>query len=248
MSWDALSWAAKQRVGKAADKLVLLALAERHNPESGVAYPSVAWLAEFGSLNRKTVIAALDRLEAAGLIADSGERKGKTLQIKAYRLALETVPKTEQSQKRNSSTFSFKESQKRDTDTVREPVGSEAKASSPKRARATFPAPDGVPVETWNDFLASPKRRKAGMNATAYAGIKNNLKILAEHGFPPGEMIALAVERGWVTVRLDWVKNNGQGNARTNGMGRHQPNDGLSATSRAALAVFGASNQRPVPQ
>lgn len=107
---------------------------------------------------------------------------------------------------------------------------SEAKASS------RYPAPDGVPDETWEDFLNSPKRKKAGMSGTAYSGIRNNLIELAEHGYPPGEMIALAVERGWTTVKLKWVENDGQRNS----LGRHQPaNDGFSSTARAANAVFG---------
>ena len=99
MSFAALAWASKQSTGRASDKLVLYGLADRHNEEADLAYPSVAWLCEFGDLNRKTVIAALARLEAAGIITDSGQRVGKTGQIKAYKLALETVPKTEQSQK-----------------------------------------------------------------------------------------------------------------------------------------------------
>lgn len=107
--------------------------------------------------------------------------------------------------------------------------GSEAKASSP------YIAPPGVPDETWADFLKSPKRKKAGMSPTAYAGICNNLNDLAEHGYPPGAMIALAVERGWTTVKLEWVQND----KRTNSLGRHQPDDGLSPTTRAARAVFG---------
>jgi hypothetical protein len=170
------------------------------------------------------------------LIADSGERTGKTLQIKAYRLALETVPKTEQSQKRNSSDFSRKQSQKRDTDTVREPVGSEAKASSPK-PRAKFPAPDGVPEEVWKDFLASPKRRKAGMSATAYAGITNNLRTLAEHGYPPGKMIALAVERGWTTVKLEWVQNDErQSSSNITSLRGHRPDPALDLVRAASAA------------
>lgn len=106
--------------------------------------------------------------------------------------------------------------------------GSEAKASSPK-----YPAPDGVGDSVWLDFLASPKRRKAGMNATAYAGIVSNLKALAENGFPPGEMIALAVERGWVTVKLEWVKSDGR---QTN---QHHPNIGKTSAAIAALGGLG---------
>jgi hypothetical protein len=102
--------------------------------------------------------------------------------------------------------------------------------------RVAFPPPNGVSDEVWADFLRSPKRRKAGMSKTAYSGICNNLVLLAEHGFPPGEMIALAVERGWTTVKLEWVQNE----QRTNSLGRNQPADGLSSTARAAIAVFGA--------
>jgi hypothetical protein len=232
-------------VGRAADKLILLALAERHNPESGVAYPSVAWLAEFGSLDRKTVMASLDRLEAIGLISDSGQRFGKTLQVKAYSLHLGTVPKTEQSQKRNSPDFPEKQSQKRDTDTVLEPVGSEANASSPKARtpkRDQFPPPPGVSDQIWQDFLDSPNRKKAGMSSTAYSGVCNRLNELAEHGFPPGEMVALAVEQGWKTVKLEWVQNNerSQANRGNNGrMGGPRPDPTLELL-RAARAA-----QRP---
>jgi pyocin large subunit-like protein len=122
VSFDALSWAAKCNPGSPAKKLVLLALAECAQRENNTAFPSIAAIAEFSSLNRKTIILALDQLEADGFIVDTGEKVGRTKQIKVYHLALETVPKSERSQKRNSSTFSRKESQKRDTEPVREPV------------------------------------------------------------------------------------------------------------------------------
>lgn len=236
MSFPALAAVSKMHLGSAAEKLIALAYADRHNEETGCAYPSLAWLCEFSSLNRKTVIAVVSRLEACGFLSDTKKREGKTGQIKVYKLSFETVPKTERFQKRNSSNFSGKESQKRDTDTIREPVSSEAKASSLSRGK--FPPPPDVPDEIWKDFLASPKRRKAGMSATAYAGITNNLRICAEHGFPPGETLALAVERGWTTVKLEWVLEDGR-RTRTNGLGRNQSGDGLSATTRAARDVFG---------
>lgn len=101
--------------------------------------------------------------------------------------------------------------------------------------RAAFPPPPDVETLIWTDFVNSPKRKKAGMSQTVYRGICNNLALLAEHGFPPGEMIALAAERGWTTVKLEWVQND----RRSNALGRHQPADGLSSTARAAIAVFG---------
>lgn len=119
MSFDALAWAARASGLRPAEKLVLLGLAECADRHTYEAHPSIAALVEFGGLNRKTVIAALDTLGTKGLIAETGECVGKTKQVKVYRLSLETVPKTEPSPKRNSSTFSVKQSQKRDTDTVR---------------------------------------------------------------------------------------------------------------------------------
>lgn len=129
-------------------------------------------------------------------------------------------------------------------ETKTEPKGSSKSLIEEEKQRAigsclkvAYPAPDGVTDPVWRDFLNSPKRRKAGMSATAYSGIVRNLAELAEHGFPPGEMIVLAVERGWVTVKLEWVLNDND--RRTHTMGRHQPADGLSATTRAAVKVFG---------
>jgi hypothetical protein len=100
----------------------------------------------------------------------------------------------------------------------------------PKGSVKKFGPPDGVSAETWSDFLLSPKRRKAGMSRTAYSGIRNNLALLAEHGFPPGEMIALAVERGWTTVKLEWVLND-QRSARNDRNNSPSPLDQLVAAS-----------------
>lgn len=98
MSFDALAWAAKQNTGSSATKLVLLGLAECASRPDALAFPSTAALVEFSSLDRKTVVKALDALEQAGLVADTGKRMGQTGQIKVYRLLL-----SEESQKRDAS-------------------------------------------------------------------------------------------------------------------------------------------------
>lgn len=92
MSRRATDWAAKLIVPKVADKAVLWALADACNAAGWDAFPSIAAIAHFTSLNRKQVIARLARLQAAGLIADSGRRVGATRQIKVYRLAGEPTP------------------------------------------------------------------------------------------------------------------------------------------------------------
>lgn len=133
MSWETQAWAGKQRPGSASAKLVLLGLASCADANH-CAFPSIQWLCDFSDLNRKTVIAAIQRLEDGmfPLIEDTGERRGRTGQVKVYRLAAadagagsdpasETVPKTEQFQKRNSSGSGSKQSQKRDTEPFLEP-------------------------------------------------------------------------------------------------------------------------------
>jgi hypothetical protein len=120
MSFKALAWAVDQKTVHAADKLILMGLADRHNTEEDVAYPSLKWLAEFSSLDRKTIISGLTRLEADKLIADSGHRYGATKQIKGYRLSLEnSMGKTEPFQKRNRSENGGKEYRKRNTEPIR---------------------------------------------------------------------------------------------------------------------------------
>lgn len=168
MSFAALAWASKYRAGKAADKLVLLAYADRHNEETGCAYPSLAWLCEFSSLNRKTVIEAVGRLEQAGVLTDTGERQGATKQVKVYRVNIGTVPKTEPSRNRNSTEKAPKQSQKRDTDTVR--TCSPTKASLSPEVASSGPVdeepddklrPEHV-LEAWNETaerIGSPKAR-----------------------------------------------------------------------------------------
>ncbi len=142
MSLDATIWAwkvrQKQKRGgslKPLKKLVLLSLADRAS-EDHCAYPSMARLVEDTEMDRKTVLKIIDELIEDGLIIDTGERKGRTKQVKVYQLlgvkGRETIPTTvllntedsdlnspnsgtvptvEQFQQRNSSNNSMKESQ-----------------------------------------------------------------------------------------------------------------------------------------
>ena len=148
MSVRAIQWAFEQKVGRASMKLVLIALAN-YADEEGCCYPSTDSICEHTDLDRKTVLRVLGELRERGFIADTGARRGRTGQVIVHRLSLEkqsqkrnakTVPKTERSQKRNSTVFSgkrsqkryFERSQKRDTDTV---SGTVREPSVYKRAR-----------------------------------------------------------------------------------------------------------------
>lgn len=114
MSLDATNWAWKTRqkktpggASKPLKKLVLLALGDRAG-EDHSCWPSMERLERDTEMDRKTILKIIAELQNDGLIADTGERKGPTKRVKVYQLKgitgrEETVPKMEQSQKRNHS-------------------------------------------------------------------------------------------------------------------------------------------------
>jgi hypothetical protein len=138
VSLEAITWAFKQPVPNSSAKFVLVAMANRANPDPDVqgrvvAYPSIKYLAEVTSQDRKTVITNIAKLREWGLIDDTGSRVGRTAQIPVYELKVPGDLFTEQSQKRNSSkngtvpktarkspVFPSKQSQKRDTDSFKD--------------------------------------------------------------------------------------------------------------------------------
>lgn len=190
MSFAALAWAAKQRTGGLATKAALMALAN-YADEHGRSYPSTAAIADFGEMDHKTATAALDRLVAAGLIADTGDRMGRTKQVRVYALALERSPQTEGFQKRKPSVFSGEAPQKRGTDTVKEPASPKATPSPKKRAAKprAFVPPSDIPEQEWTDFEDMRKRIGKPMTDKARNLAIARLRRLAEDGYPPGDVL-----------------------------------------------------------
>src|SRR5258708_5945465 len=73
-------------------KLVALSYANSAHDEDNRAWASLAYLERRTALDRKTIISAIAALEAAGILTDTGERRGKTSSIKVYAVV---VPETE---------------------------------------------------------------------------------------------------------------------------------------------------------
>lgn len=204
MSSEALAWAFHQDCKSSSVKFTLVALCECANYRTGRITPSIAHLSEITGQNRKTVITNIAALEAEGKIRDTGERVGRTAQIKVYEVVYETVPQTEQFQERNSSEFAGKQSQKRDTEPSFEPSSpSEATPPSEKparKAKQTFACPEGCDPVDWECLVKLRSDNRKPMNEGAYRQIIGKLARWAEAGWPPGPILAHAVERGWLTV------------------------------------------------
>lgn len=159
MSWRTQNWAGEQKAPSPAAKLILIGLASCSDADH-CAYPSVGWLVEWSGLERKTVLKWLAELSddkggtVTPMITDTGRRKGRSLQIKVWRLNAgpdgdeaaskperETIPKTGQSQKREHPKNGERQSQKRDTE--------------PYLNTTPLTIPDGIvpPVEELDDWV-----------------------------------------------------------------------------------------------
>lgn len=101
MSLDAMRWAKKVKTGRSSAKSVLTWLADMCGADH-CAFPSITALAEATELDKKTVQSSLQHLVALGMIADTGERRGRTKQVIVYKLigVDESIADVEHTQKR----------------------------------------------------------------------------------------------------------------------------------------------------
>lgn len=234
MSTEALAWAFKQLGLPSAVKFTLVALAECAHYKTGKIFPSVQHVAEITGQDRKTIIANIAKLEAAGLIQDTGERCGRTGQIKVYVAAL-TVPETVQFQKRNSSAFPVKESQKRDTEPSRKP----SLSSKGKKRAAAFDLPKWVPLPEWAAFLEMRQAMKRPVTSTAVGLTIRKLERLKGEGYAPADVLNQSVMNGW--LGLFEIKTGDEARPRTS---TKAPVDEARLKAEFADHLYGISDER----
>lgn len=228
MSIEAMQWAFQQEIKPASMKFVLVSLGDNAQHD-GMAWPSLAALCQKTGLDRKTVISALDRLEAAGYLSDSGKRTGNTGQVKVYRFNFDrvkgtengTVPETEQfrnSHQRvpkttgNSTVFPHK-STENGTRNPQEP-------KEPSRKQHSAPAPSaepewkpldalvaaGVDKKTAKDWMKLRQAKKAPVTETV-------LEIATTEAQKAGvslqDALRISCVRGWAGFRAEWFKDGG---------------------------------------
>lgn len=173
----------------AGEKLVLLALADCANDE-GRCWPGLASLCAKTGRCKRSLQESLRILDRAGHITRV-ENPGKGMNYTVHPVA-KSAPVESIATGGKKPSKPVAKSAPKPSRTIN---GSEAKASSPRRA--AYPPPPGVPSEVWFDYLKLRDRKKAAMSDTAYRRQLAKLQQLAEAGWPPGEVVALSVERGW---------------------------------------------------
>ena len=95
MSFEAVNWAWKQKSLKPFQKLILVALADRHNPDHGC-FPSINTIIEDTGISRSSVLRTLGQLQDIGLIRkEAAFRDNKSQTSNRYIFAFEGVSESD---------------------------------------------------------------------------------------------------------------------------------------------------------
>lgn len=217
MSVDATRWAWKAPVKNATQRLILLSLADRAG-EHHTCYPSNKRLAQDTMLNLKTVQKSVRELIELGLIADTGERKGSTNQVRVLQLLgvdsrEYNEPKigiVKQTQKRNSTKIGIEPK----IGVCNEPkIGlgnlpiepnNESNNIKEKFSFAGALKKLGANEQLISDWLQVRKAKKAGNTETALNGF---MKQVEKSGLPLNTVLEICVIRSWQGFNVDWLKN-----------------------------------------
>ena len=218
MSSEALAWAFKSDVKPSSVKFTLVALCECANYQTGKIFPSIKHICQITSQDRKTVISNIGKLVTEGWICETGERVGRTGQIKVYQANIGTVPKTEQSQERNGSAFPVKQSQKRDTEPSIEP----------SRHIDKITLPDWLPMDAWQGWVEMRKQRKRPLTDRATARAINKLDAIRAKGHDIEELLDRSTINGWLDI-YEPKENHRAGNSA-------KPTEPTNPMVRAVLA------------
>lgn len=198
MSVEAITWALNQHIKPSSAKFVLVALSNCADGRDFIAWPSVAYLVEATSQDRKTVQANLALLREQGFIEDTGERRGSTKQVVVYRLkSTENGPvdnSGKDAQKRNSTengTVPF-------SDGKRPNIPTKEAQNSPERG----PKTDHGTVRNRNRTVKEPSEGGADAPSAPQTPVKT--KTSKQSGtVSADQLVAEGVDR---QVAEDWLK------------------------------------------
>ncbi|WP_206432121.1 hypothetical protein, partial [Sphingomonas sp. ABOLF] len=86
-------------------------------------------------------------------------------------------------------------------------AGEGAVASSKRRWPKDMPPPAGVTDDQWAGFIDHRKAKRNALTPRAYQLLVAKLAEHASDEWPPGRLVDLIVERGWLTFEPSWILN-----------------------------------------
>ena len=212
MSRAATDWAWGLEI-KASQKLLMLSLADRAD-ELHCCYPSIQRLVKDTGMDRKTIGKWINQMIEDGFISDTGERKGKTKQVRVLRLNIEV----KEAQKRNSTKFGnntknghetspildHKRSQNWDAESVIEPnieptlSGGDGFVSDAAKERMGLPTGTGIPFPA----QFKPSAEHIAMAAEKGVSIETELLNFRDYHLSRGTQLI-----DWNSAFRVWIRN-----------------------------------------
>ncbi len=206
MSHRAVTWALSQRGLTPAQKLVLIHLADRHNPDLGC-FPSHARIAEDAEISVRSVCNHLTALESRGLVERVRHRRKGSFASTEYLLNMEPSANSAVGKGPSAPSAKLGSGRPQDlpTNPVREPVREPISASAHTSADHVHemvkkPTPRDVlaPVvgnELANAFVEMRSMIRAPLTVHAAKLLEAKLQEMPEH--QRKQAVEVSVERGW---------------------------------------------------
>lgn len=216
MSLDATRWAWQQQGLRPLQKLILLSLADRAGPDDSV-WPSYVQIAADTGADRKTICAAIKALKVAGILVDTGERRGKTGQVQVLRLVGVVHRYEERSQKRNDSqngTVPFFPSNSTENGIVNDPKNGIRNLPLNLPGNLSSAPGEKSPAADAEKVPAKPKEKPKAISLSDsgdWVGITQQLRILWGKAYPALNLDAeLASAAAWIVANPSNRKSNYQ--------------------------------------
>ncbi|HBU9321847.1 TPA: helix-turn-helix domain-containing protein [Klebsiella pneumoniae] len=178
MSRAATDWAWGLEI-KASQKLLMLSLADRAD-ELHCCYPSIQRLVKDTGMDRKTIGKWINQMIEDGFISDTGERKGKTKQVRVLRLNIEV----KEAQKRNSTKFGNNTKNVHETSPILD-----NKRSQNWDAESVIEPNIEPTLSARGQFISEAAKRRIGISPNGEIPFPPAFKPSADH-------IAIASEKG----------------------------------------------------
>ncbi|EOZ6583892.1 helix-turn-helix domain-containing protein [Klebsiella michiganensis] len=178
MSRAATDWAWGLEI-KASQKLLMLSLADRAD-ELHCCYPSIQRLVKDTGMDRKTIGKWINQMIEDGFISDTGERKGKTKQVRVLRLNIEV----KEAQKRNSTKFGNNTKNGHETSPILD-----NKRSQNWDAESVIEPNIEPTLSARGQFISEAAKRRIGISPNGEIPFPPDFKPSADH-------IAIASEKG----------------------------------------------------
>lgn len=164
---------------KASQKLLMLSLADRAD-ELHCCYPSIQRLVKDTGMDRKTIGKWINQMIEDGFISDTGERKGKTKQVRVLRLNIEV----KEAQKRNSTKFGNNTKNGHETSPILD-----NKRSQNWDAESVIEPNIEPTLSARGQFISETAKRRIGISPNGEIPFPPAFKPSADH-------IAIASEKG----------------------------------------------------